>query len=92
MSDSFNKVPDHQKPELFKHLEEKQMADSLKMYNFLVESCFDKCVTTGWGGGIRSKTLDDKEAQCVTQCAEKFMKLTQRVGFRFAEYSAGQGK
>jgi import inner membrane translocase subunit TIM9 len=90
MSDSFNKVPDYQKPELFKHLEEKQMADSLKMYNKLVEDCFDKCVTTGWGGGIRSKNLTDAEQTCVTQCSEKFMKLTQRVGFRFAEYSSGQ--
>lgn len=92
MSDAFNKVPEHQKAELFKHLEQKQMADSLKMYNSLVESCFDKCVSTGWGGGIRSKNLEDAEEKCVTQCSEKFMKLTQRVGFRFSEYSAGQGR
>ena len=92
MSDAFNKVPDHQKAELFRHLEQKQMADSLKMYNSLVESCFDKCVQTGWGSGIRSKNLEESEEKCVTQCSEKFMKLTQRVGFRFQEYSAGQGR
>jgi len=31
-------------------LEDQQMKDSLKMYNHLVESCFDKCVMVGWGG------------------------------------------
>jgi len=64
------------------------MKDSLKMYNHLVESCFDKCVMVGWGGNFNSKQLSEDESKCVCQCSEKFMKLTQRVGFRFAEYQA----
>jgi hypothetical protein len=49
-SDAFSNIPDFQKPEFIRHLEEQQMKDSLKMYNHLVETCFDKCVTVGWGG------------------------------------------
>ena len=48
--DAFSNIPEHQKPEFLRHLEETQMKDSLKMYNHLVESCFEKCVTVGWGG------------------------------------------
>lgn len=62
-----------------------------RMYNHLVESCFDKCVAVGWNGSFSSKQLEDTEAKCVSQCAEKFMKLTQRAGFRFAEFQAQQG-
>ncbi|KAJ1426013.1 Tim10/DDP family zinc finger-domain-containing protein [Ochromonadaceae sp. CCMP2298] len=86
--DSFNKIPDFQKGEFLKFVQEQQMKDSLKMYNHLVEGCFDKCVMTGWGGNFTSKQLSDAESQCINNCSEKFMKLTQRVGFRFAEYQA----
>jgi len=47
---SISNVPDHQKAEFMRFLEDQQMKDSLKMYNFLVESCFDKCVAVGWNG------------------------------------------
>jgi len=80
-----DKVPESQRPELFRHLEEHQMRDTLRMYNHLIESCFDKCVNVGWSGGFHSKTLDEPESKCIAACAEKFMKLTTRVGYRFAE-------
>ena len=64
------------------------MKDSLKMYNVLVESCFDKCAFVGWGGNFSSKVLSDGESKCIASCAEKYMKLTQRVGFRFSEHQA----
>ncbi len=38
--------------------------------------------------GFNSKNLTDSESQCVEKCTDKYMKLTQRVGFRFAEYQA----
>ena len=50
--------------------------------NFLV-FVFIVCTTLQ---GFRSKNLEESESKCVNQCAEKFMKLTQRVGFRFSEY------
>eukprot|EP01041_Mallomonas_annulata_P008054 gene8054-16512_t len=81
--ESFANIPEYQKAEFMRYLEDEQMKESLKMYNRLVEGCFSKCVTT-----FRSKQLDEKENKCVAQCSEKFMKLTQRVGLRFAEYQA----
>ena len=42
--------------------------------------------------GFRSKNLEESEAKCINQCAEKFMKLTQRVGFRFSEYQTIQAQ
>jgi import inner membrane translocase subunit TIM9 len=32
--------------------------------------------------------LTDTEKKCMQNCSEKFLKLTQRVGFRFAEHQA----
>mmetsp|Transcript_7071 Transcript_7071/g.10514 ORF Transcript_7071/g.10514 Transcript_7071/m.10514 type:complete len:99 (-) Transcript_7071:100-396(-) len=86
--DAFTNIPEHQKGEFLRHLEDQQMKDSLKMYNHLVESCFEKCVMVNWGGSFNSKQLTEGETKCISQCSEKFMKLTQRVGFRFSEYQA----
>lgn len=57
------------------------------MYNNLVEKCFDQCVFS-----FRSKTLDRSEATCVENCAARYVKMTQRVGLRFAEHQAMQQK
>jgi hypothetical protein len=48
--EAIQNLPEHQKQEFIRHIEEGQVRDSLKMYNQLVEQCFDKCVLTGWGG------------------------------------------
>lgn len=61
-------------------METMQMKDSLRMYNFLVEKCFNHCIE-----GFRRKTLDKTEETCVKRCAEKFLKSTSRVSMRFAE-------
>ena len=34
--------------------------------------------------------MDDGELTCVSRCAEKYLKLTSRAGFRFAEFQAQQ--
>jgi import inner membrane translocase subunit TIM9 len=57
------------------------------MYNTLVARCFDGCVTN-----FRSKALDKAEITCVEQCAGRYIKMTQRVGIRFAEHQAMQQK
>lgn len=85
-----NDIPAHQKGEFVRHLEETQMRDSLKMYNELVSSCFDKCVMTEWNGGFSTKQLSEPELKCMDNCSSKFLKLTQRSGFRFGEYQAQQ--
>lgn len=56
-----------------------------RMYNRVVVRCFDNCVT-----GFRSKTLSKSEVTCVEHCADRYIKMTQRVGLRFAEYQALQ--
>lgn len=81
-------LPSYQRAELDKFVEDQQMKDSIKNYNYLVEHCFDQCVKNGWGGGLTSKRLDDAEATCIDNCAAKYMKLSQRVGFRFVEAQA----
>ena len=84
-------MPEYQQAELIRHLEEQQLRLSLLMVNKLTDTCFDKCVATGWGGSIGSKTLETAESACVTQCAEKYMKVTQRCGARLTEHMQQQG-
>ncbi len=55
------------------------------MYNTLTERCFATCVSS-----FRSKSLDKYETSCVENCAARFIKMTQRVGLRFAEDQAIQ--
>ncbi len=82
-----NQIPEHQKPAFMASLEAMQTKDSLRMYNDLVERCYLQCVTS-----FRSQSLNETEKTCVASCAEKYIKLTQRVGFRFAEHQAQQGQ
>ncbi|KAK9170486.1 hypothetical protein Syun_002626 [Stephania yunnanensis] len=56
----------------------------LRMYNTLVERCFNDCVDS-----FRRKSLDKQEETCVRRCAEKFLKHSMRVGMRFAELNQG---
>ncbi|KAL3774382.1 hypothetical protein HJC23_012158 [Cyclotella cryptica] len=39
-----------------------------------------------------SLSLDKYESSCVEHCAERYIKMTQRVGLRFAESQALQQK
>ncbi|CAM9766473.1 unnamed protein product [Discosporangium mesarthrocarpum] len=71
--------------EFMQHLEKMQRKDSLVMFNNLVSRCFDECTKT-----FRSKKLDDKETKCVDVCADKFLKLTNRVGLRFQDIQQQQ--
>lgn len=57
---------------------------SLRMYNSLVERCFNDCVDT-----FKHKSLQKQEETCVRRCAEKFLKHSMRVGMRFAELNQG---
>mmetsp|Transcript_18739 Transcript_18739/g.54099 ORF Transcript_18739/g.54099 Transcript_18739/m.54099 type:complete len:102 (-) Transcript_18739:702-1007(-) len=77
----------YQQQELMKHMEQMQMKDSLSMYTKLVERCFEGCVTS-----FRSKTMNSGEITCVENCAARYLKMTQRVGLRFAEHQAMQQK
>jgi import inner membrane translocase subunit TIM9 len=66
-----------------KVIEKRQMQDFLRMYSNLVEKCFNSCCND-----FTSKALSSKEEQCIFNCAEKYLKHTERVGARFAEQNA----
>mmetsp|Transcript_557 Transcript_557/g.921 ORF Transcript_557/g.921 Transcript_557/m.921 type:complete len:101 (+) Transcript_557:105-407(+) len=85
--EAVQQLPPHQQQQFMQSLEQMQMKDSLNMYNNLVERCFGQCV-----GSFRSKTLDKSEAGCVENCSARYVKMTQRVGLRFAEHQAMQQK
>ncbi|KAL7433287.1 hypothetical protein ACHAXH_002049 [Discostella pseudostelligera] len=80
-------LPPHVQGEFMKTLEQMQIKDSLIMYNTLTERCFSTCISS-----FRSKSLDKYETSCVENCAERFIKMTQRVGLRFAEDQAMRQK
>ncbi|CAO3648753.1 Tim10/DDP family zinc finger protein [Cunninghamella echinulata] len=61
-------------------LEYKQMKDFLRIYNGLVQRCFEDCATD-----FTTKSLTGKEEACANKCADKFLKHSERVGARFAE-------
>ncbi|KAJ3542981.1 hypothetical protein NMY22_g3308 [Coprinellus aureogranulatus] len=68
-----------------KIIEKKQMQDFLKMYANIVEKCFNTCCND-----FTSKALSSKEDACVANCTEKWLKHSERVGARFAEFNAEQ--
>lgn len=61
-------------------IEQKQMKDFMKLYSGLVERCFDACCND-----FTSKALSSKEDTCVANCAQKYLKHSERVGARFGE-------
>ncbi|KAH9442246.1 hypothetical protein Pst134EA_027961 [Puccinia striiformis f. sp. tritici] len=64
-------------------IEQKQMKDFLKLYSSLVERCFTSCCQD-----FTSRALSSKEESCVNNCADKFLKHSERVGSRFSEHNA----
>lgn len=53
----------------------------------LVERCFHPCVHN-----FRTKYLDSYESKCLENCAERYIKVTNRSALRFQEYQALQMK
>ncbi|KAK7082680.1 Mitochondrial import inner membrane translocase subunit Tim9 [Halocaridina rubra] len=58
----------------------KQFRDFLVQYNKLSENCFNDCV---WD--FTSRNIRNNEDTCVTNCVEKYTKVTQRISERFQE-------
>mmetsp|Transcript_497 Transcript_497/g.675 ORF Transcript_497/g.675 Transcript_497/m.675 type:complete len:99 (+) Transcript_497:194-490(+) len=83
--ESVQNMQPHQQQLFMKEMENLQLKDSLTMYNTLVARCFDGCISS-----FRSKALDKSEITCVEHCGARYIKMTQRVGLRFAEHQAVQ--
>ncbi|KAJ8583385.1 hypothetical protein M405DRAFT_828789 [Rhizopogon salebrosus TDB-379] len=79
----FSQLNSAEQAHMTKIIEKKQMQDFLRLYSGLVERCFTSCCND-----FTSKALSSKEEQCVMNCADKFLKHSERVGQRFAELNA----
>lgn len=55
--------------------------DFLANYNKLSELCFSDCV---WD--FTTRTVAKQESNCAMNCAEKYLKMNQRISTRFQEY------
>jgi import inner membrane translocase subunit TIM9 len=82
---NLDQVPEYLRAPLLHELEKLQMQDSMRMYNDLVETCFQRCV-----GTFHTKKLEDGEEQCMEKCATKFMNFSKRIGQRWQEQQAEQ--
>ena len=52
--------------------------DFLSQYNRLSETCFSDCV---WD--FTSRNVSKGEAKCAANCAEKYLRMNQRISTRF---------
>ncbi|KAI4334525.1 hypothetical protein L6164_019208 [Bauhinia variegata] len=84
MLGDLDSLPEEDKLRMSVMIDQLQIRDSLRMYNSLVERCFNDCVET-----FKHKSLQKQEESCVRRCAEKFLKHSMRVGMRFAELNQG---
>jgi len=77
------------------------MQDFMRMYSNLVERCFMSCCNDFTSKTLSSKEVGFfitcfatgiqrvEQEQCMMNCADKFLKHSERVGARFAEQNAG---
>lgn len=84
MMGDLDNLPEEDKLRMSSMIDQLQIRDSLRMYNSLVERCFNDCVDS-----FKHKNLQKQEETCVNRCAEKFLKHSMRVGMRFAELNQG---
>jgi len=59
----------------------KTFRDFMSNYNKLSEICFEDCV---WD--FTTRKVLNKESTCALNCAEKYLKMNQRVSARFQEF------
>lgn len=57
------------------------MREFMKQMNKLTEICFDDCI---WD--FTTRKISGLENQCSLYCAEKYLKMNQRVSTRFQEF------
>eukprot|EP00123_Amoebidium_parasiticum_P001636 comp12784_c0_seq1/m.7918 comp12784_c0_seq1/g.7918 ORF comp12784_c0_seq1/g.7918 comp12784_c0_seq1/m.7918 type:complete len:100 (-) comp12784_c0_seq1:257-556(-) len=58
----------------------RQMRDNIQQVNRLQLRCFSDCVND-----MTTRHLTPKEASCVSDCVDKYIKSTMRLGQRLAE-------
>lgn len=63
----------------------KQFREFLTSYNRLSEMCFTDCIVD-----LTGRKISDSENSCVVNCADKYLKMTQRISQRFQEFQMQQ--
>ncbi|CAI7675949.1 hypothetical protein N7533_002118 [Penicillium manginii] len=69
--------------EFASRMERKQMKEFMTMYSKMVQRCFDDCVND-----FTTKSLINREEQCVLRCVDKQLKGSARLNERFQEQNA----
>ncbi|GLI81314.1 Mitochondrial import inner membrane translocase subunit tim9 [Penicillium cataractarum] len=64
-------------------MERKQLKEFMTMYSKMVQRCFDDCVND-----FTTKSLINREEQCIMRCVDKHLKSSQRLNERFQEQNA----
>jgi len=59
----------------------KTFKDFMANYNKLSETCFADCI---WD--FTSRKVSNQESHCALNCAEKYLKMNQRISTRFQEF------
>ncbi|CAB4012204.1 Mitochondrial import inner membrane translocase subunit Tim9 [Paramuricea clavata] len=65
----------------------KQIQSFLQSYNKLSELCFMDCIQD-----FTNRTISSNENGCVMNCAEKYLKMTQRLTLRLQEQQQVQSE
>jgi len=63
-----------------RHQEDNRIRESIRLYHNTVDVCFQSCIFT-----FRSKNLDDKESNCINNCAQKLFLSQNKIGSSFLE-------
>ncbi|KAJ5573366.1 mitochondrial import inner membrane translocase subunit tim9 [Penicillium hispanicum] len=69
--------------EFASRMERKQLKEFMTMYSKMVQRCFDDCVND-----FTTKSLINREEQCVLRCVDKQLKGSARLNERFQEQNA----
>ncbi|XP_039270240.1 mitochondrial import inner membrane translocase subunit Tim9-like [Styela clava] len=65
----------------------KQLKEFLNTYNKITEQCFADCVND-----FGSRNVLSKESTCISNCLQKYLKTTSRIGQRFEEHFIEQNE
>ncbi|OQE19102.1 hypothetical protein PENSTE_c016G02409 [Penicillium steckii] len=69
--------------EFASRMERKQLKEFMTMYSKMVQRCFDDCVND-----FTTKSLVNREEQCIMRCVDKQLKGSARLNERFQEQNA----
>ncbi|RHN59117.1 putative Tim10/DDP family zinc finger [Medicago truncatula] len=77
-------LPEEDKKRMTTMVEQLQTRDSLRLYNSLVERCFNNCVSSFY-----RSSLNKPEETCVLRCAGKYLRFSSHVGVKFSDINQG---